>query len=84
MNVTTALQEGVDAIYRILGIEAIQEEALGGLKAKTPQACAETAAFLAPEQAGARAVGGPSRGCGRQAPRAQAWPPPGTPGWRLM
>jgi hypothetical protein len=76
---TTALQDGVDAIYHILGIETNQEEALGGLKAKTPQARAETAAFLAPKQAG-----GPSRGCGRQAPRAQAWPPPGIPGWRLM
>jgi cytoskeleton-associated protein 5 len=47
VNVTTALREGVDAIYPILGIEAIQEEVLAGLKAKTPQARAETAAFLA-------------------------------------
>ena len=47
VNVATALREGVDAIYPILGIEAIQEDVLANLKAKTPQARKETAAFLA-------------------------------------
>merc|ERR1719400_1217823 len=56
VNVATALREGVDAIYPILGIEAIQEDALANLKAKTPQARKETAAFLARSFAACPAV----------------------------
>ena len=47
VNVATALREGVDAVYPILGIEAIQEDVLASLKAKTPQGRSETASFLA-------------------------------------
>merc|ERR1719328_760783 len=56
VNVATALREGVDAIYPILGIEAIQEDVLANLKAKTPQARKETAAFLARSFAACPAV----------------------------
>jgi len=47
LNVVTALRECCDAIYPILGIEAVQEDCLAALKHKTPQVKSETASFLA-------------------------------------
>jgi len=46
LNVVTPLKECVDAIYPILGIEAIQEDCLAALKNKTPPVRSETAAFI--------------------------------------
>ena len=37
LNTDRFPREGCDAIYPILGIETVQEDALAGLKAKTPQ-----------------------------------------------
>ena len=47
INVVTALRECCDAIYPILGVEAIQEDCLAALKHKTPTVKSETASFLA-------------------------------------
>ena len=47
LNVVTALRECVDAVYPILGIEAVQEDCLAALKHKTPPVRSETASFLA-------------------------------------
>ena len=46
-QVVSGLQEAVDALYPILGIEAIQEDTLATLKHKTPAVNAETARYLA-------------------------------------
>jgi len=46
LNVVTNLKECVDAIYPILGIEAIQEDCMAALKHKTPTVRSETASFL--------------------------------------
>jgi hypothetical protein len=80
VNVTTALREGVDAIFPILGIKAIQEVALGAAGWRCRPAPRQPLSW----RRSRRAAGGPSRGCGRRTPRAQAWPPPGNPGWRPM
>ena len=47
LNVVTALRDCVDALYPILGVEAVQEDCLAALKHKTPTVRSETAAFLA-------------------------------------
>uniref|UniRef100_A0A0K2TDH6 Cytoskeleton associated protein 5 [Falco peregrinus] n=1 Tax=Lepeophtheirus salmonis TaxID=72036 RepID=A0A0K2TDH6_LEPSM len=46
-NVVSGLQEAVDAMYPILGIETIQEDLLASLKHKTPSVNAESAKYLA-------------------------------------
>ncbi|XP_040572755.1 cytoskeleton-associated protein 5 [Lepeophtheirus salmonis] len=46
-TVVSGLQEAVDAMYPILGIETIQEDVLASLKHKTPAVNAESAKYLA-------------------------------------
>lgn len=47
LNVVNNLKECVDAIYPILGVEAIQEDCMAALKHKTPPVRSETASYLA-------------------------------------